>query len=196
MINLDNFAFDKQLSKAKNRQGDKHQRLFRRRQVAALYLQGKSQCEIATILGTRQPTVCLDLKRIREEWLASCVRDFDEAVAEELAKLNNLEAEAWAAFERSCQPSTATQEKVATNAKGVPVQRVVGMKVETGAGDPRYLERISWCVLTRLRLLGYLQVDGQGMGRPMPVQINWDGMLQPESVDNRQANGQVTREET
>ncbi len=182
----------------KNSNNNKYAVLERRRQVAALYLQGKTQTEIARLLGTTQPRVCLHLKAIRKEWLASCVRDFDEAVAEELAKLNNIEAEAWAAFERSCQPATVTQEKVATNTKGVAVQRVVGMKVAAieGVGDPRFLERVSWCVLTRLRLLGYLQVDG-AVGRPMPVQINWDGMLEPEqSVENGQANGQLTREET
>ena len=51
-----------------------------------------------------QATVCGDLKRVREAWRESSVRDFDELRSIELLKIERVEREAWAGWERSQQP--------------------------------------------------------------------------------------------
>src|SRR5436190_12314643 len=77
----------------------------RRRQVAELSLQGWSQPAIAEHLEVSQPTICADLKAIRQEWRDSAVRDFDELRAIELQKLDFMEREAWAGWFRSQKPA-------------------------------------------------------------------------------------------
>ncbi len=77
----------------------------RRKNVADLYIQGWTQTEIAQHLGYTQGTMCADLQWIRKEWRESMVRDFDLAREIELKKLDRIEREAWAAWERSQQPA-------------------------------------------------------------------------------------------
>jgi hypothetical protein len=70
----------------------------RRSRVASLFLRGcKRQVELAQRLGVNQSTVSRDLKVINERWKAAAVRDLDEAKAQELAKLDELEQEYWQA---------------------------------------------------------------------------------------------------
>src|SRR3990172_5205421 len=70
----------------------------RRRKVADMYLQHWTQTQIAEHLGVGQPTICEDLKHVREEWRNSAVRDFDLARQFELAKIDRIERESWAAW--------------------------------------------------------------------------------------------------
>ena len=77
----------------------------RRQRVAELYLQGWQQDAIAKELTIRQPMVSEDLAKIRQAWRESAIRDFDAARDLELARLDRIEREAWAAWERSKQPT-------------------------------------------------------------------------------------------
>src|SRR5262249_46366485 len=83
----------------------------RREQVAALYLQGHSQYTIAQQVGVTQQQISMDLKIIQKGWLASTLRDFDAAKSEQLAKLDQLELAAWAAWERSRVPHDVVTTK-------------------------------------------------------------------------------------
>ena len=73
--------------------------------MAELYVKGWFQTAIARELAISQPTVCQDLQAIRKQWRESAIRDFDAARELELQKLNRVEREAWAAWERSQQPA-------------------------------------------------------------------------------------------
>jgi hypothetical protein len=66
---------------------------------ARLYLQGYSQKEISDHISdirhysiTAQQ-VSQDMKKVRQRWLDSQIRDFDSAKAQELSKIDNLEYE-------------------------------------------------------------------------------------------------------
>ena len=120
----------------------------RRQQVAELYLKGSSQMQIARQLGVSQSTVSTDLKAIRREWRDSRIRDFDEAVAVELRKLDNLEREAWLAWERTQQPVETT--KVAQDGSGKRAEKIVKQQY----GNPHFLEQIHRCNVSRRLLLG------------------------------------------
>jgi hypothetical protein len=89
--------------------------LSRRAKVAALLLRGTTnQFSILAALGmepNQQSTISRDIKAIREEWKASAVRDFDEAKGRELEKLEAIEADAWAAWERSRSERTITRTR-------------------------------------------------------------------------------------
>jgi len=120
----------------------------RRQQVGELYVKGSTQSQIARELGVAQSTVSADLKAIRREWRDSRVRDFDEAVAVELKKLDHLEREAWSGWERSQQPAEST--KVSQDGAGKRAERIVKQQ----QGDPRYLEQVHRCITGRRTLLG------------------------------------------
>ena len=122
--------------------------LERRQQVADLYLQGWTQTAIAEHLHVAQPTVCDDLQKIRKEWRESAIRDFDETRAIELLKIDRVEREAWAAWQRSQQPA---QSAVVTG-EGTSKQTRRSLKHQIG--DPRFLDQVSKCISQRRALLG------------------------------------------
>ena len=130
---------------------DKHRRLEivrRRQQVAELYVQGWSQSAIAERVGISQATVCDDLKCIRADWRQSAVRDFDQARDKELAKLDRIEREAWAAWERSQKP----QQSAVIQGDGA--QQPTRKTLKNQNGDPRYLELAMKCIAARRAILG------------------------------------------
>jgi hypothetical protein len=132
-------------------QPDKHRRLEivrRRQQVAELYVQGWSQMAIAEHLGISQATVCDDLKRIRNDWRQSAVRDFDQARDKELAKLDRIEREAWAAWERSQKPAQSAV------IQGEGAQQPTRKTLKNQNGDPRFLELAMKCIAARRAILG------------------------------------------
>jgi hypothetical protein len=122
--------------------------LHRREQVAELYLQSWSQLRIARHLQVSQNTVSLDLRAIQKEWRQSSIRDFDAMRERELRKIDRLEREANAAWERSQKPlQEARTEGEATN-------QLVRKRVKNQYGDPRFLELIRKCIADRRALLG------------------------------------------
>ena len=120
----------------------------RRQQVVNLVLQGWSQSAIAEHLKIAQGTVCRDLKRINAEWRESTIRDFDALQTLEVQKLDRLEREAWAAWERSQKPTQ--QARIKGNNSEQNAERIVKNQV----GDPRFLEQIHKCIAARRALLG------------------------------------------
>ncbi len=120
----------------------------RRKQVAELYIQGWTQVQIADKLSTTQFTVSTDLQRLQKEWRESRLRDFDSARELEIQKLDRLEREAWAAWERSQKPSQSAEFK--DDATNTPSKK----KVKNQNGDPRFLVVVHQCIASRRALLG------------------------------------------
>ena len=120
----------------------------RRQKVAELYLQGWQQDAIAKELGLRQPMISEDLAKIRQAWRESAIRDFDAARDLELERLNRIEREAWAGWQRSQQPTqSATVDGEAGSQKA---KRTVRHQY----GDPRFLDIVLRCNEARRKLLG------------------------------------------
>jgi hypothetical protein len=99
----------------------------RRKQVAEMYLRGQTQWQIAHQMGVNQAQISRDLKVIRREWLNSAVQDFDARKAQELAKIDAVEAEAWTAWKRSQEPSEVV--KASTDGSGVGRQAQAAVPV-------------------------------------------------------------------
>jgi hypothetical protein len=120
----------------------------RRQRVAELYLQGWQQDAIAKELGLRQPMISEDLAKIRQAWRESAIRDFDAARDLELERLNRIEREAWAGWQRSQLPNqSATVDGEAGSQKA---KRTVRHQY----GDPRFLDIVLRCNEARRKLLG------------------------------------------
>ena len=161
---------------AENR--SKEKRDADRRRVAALYLQGRYQVDIAAELGIDQSTVSRDLKAIRKEWRASSVRDFDEARAQELAKIDELEREAWAAWERSkAETRTVTRRRRQVPAGDGTAGELSeqSLKTEQRHGDISYWNAVLKCVERRCALLG--------LDEPQKLDVKSRGVIKFGGVD-------------
>lgn len=120
----------------------------RRCKVAEMYLRGCSQRQIGQAVSVSQTTVFKDLQAVRKAWKDSMIRDFDEAKARELEKIDLVEREAWAAWERS-------QKNAVTHTKGVNSKGVVDEKKRSGQyGDGKFLDVVMACIKRRCDLLG------------------------------------------
>ncbi|EKE79464.1 hypothetical protein [Idiomarina xiamenensis] len=116
--------------------------------VAEMYLKGRTMADIADELGASINMVNYDLREVRKRWRNSAVRDFDAHRAEQLARLDLIEAAAWREWERSC-------EDYYKHTVGETAQGEID-KEETGGqtGDPRYMNVILSTVERRCKLLG------------------------------------------
>lgn len=121
-----------------------------RAEIARLYLQGKTQMEIAALVGLSQAQVSRDLKTIQEQWLASSIFDLDAAKARELARVDEVEREYWAAWSASKgEQSSSTVETGADPLK--PRARIVKRQAH---GNPAFLAGVVTCIELRCKLLG------------------------------------------
>lgn len=127
----------------------KVKRAQRRLTIAADYVKGMPQYEIANKYKCSQATISKDLARIREEWLKSTLIDFNEVKAREIAKIDNLEATYWEAWYRSIGEKT----KVRTRKVGVLAVEATVEK-ETLLGNTACLAGVQWCVEQRCKIFG------------------------------------------
>lgn len=119
-----------------------------RAEIAKLYLQGKPIHEIAADMVLPKSIINDDLQFIRQMWLNSSLVDFDAKRSEEVARLNRVETEAWAEYERS-------KDRQVTERAGSGMQ---GSWSETETaertGDPRYLAVVLKCIDRRIKIFG------------------------------------------
>lgn len=121
----------------------------RRVAVAEYYLKGMSISQIASKINLSRWVVTTDLQFIRNEWKAARVGFVDQAVLEQLEKIDQLEREAWAAYERSCRPAKSTT--ITEDDDGNTVTKI---ERRESAGDPRFLALVDKQVEQRRKLLG------------------------------------------
>ena len=160
-----------------------------RRRVADLYLQGWLQTDIAADLGIDQSTVSRDLKALQGAWLHSALLDFNEAKAQQLAKIDRLEREYWEAWARSCQ----AEETITQRTKGEVERRKdekTGKFVDTRpaeltkaqrdrTGDPRFLQGVQWCIDRRIKILGVDSAQKLDIG---DLTIHYTGNVNPDDL--------------
>jgi hypothetical protein len=128
------------------------QRLRDRLEAARLSLQGHSVPEIAARLGVSPRQVGYDLALARKAWRRDLALAREEQVAQELAKLNALEQEAWRAY-----TALVAQEKAP--ARPPERFRVVSLAERDALLKPRpeswrFLHLVLQCSDRRAKLLG------------------------------------------
>lgn len=129
-----------------------HNRRFaiaqRRQRITELYLQGWSQAAIATELNISQSTVSDDVQYVRKKWHESAVKNFDQLRALELQKLDYIERESWAAWQRSQKPAQSATVTGAGNGQHTR------KSMKNQIGDPRFLQQVNHCIAQRRALMG------------------------------------------
>jgi hypothetical protein len=123
-----------------------------RARVVQLYIQGKSQWEIARAVGIPRAHVAREISVIRQKWLASQIRDWDELKSVELMKIDNVESTAWEAYEQSRKQQHKKKYSKTTGSEGDSI--MVGIESTKVPGDPRFLQIILECGKQRRELLG------------------------------------------
>lgn len=111
-------------------------------------------------------TISRDARTLMKRWRDEAVSDVALMKARELKRLEAVEAEAWRAFERSCEPAVKTTLSVAplspatvdASDEGISAgrgRRECGKKeTQTRDGDPRFLSIVILASSKRVELLG------------------------------------------
>lgn len=127
----------------------------RYQQVTTLYLRGWTQKQIAAEVGVTQGMISQDLKEIQRRWREETAFNLDEAKGKELARLDELERECWAAWEQSKSERTkARQETGGKGRDGKATVTKASMEKEQRDGNPAFLQAVLSCIDRRCKLLG------------------------------------------
>lgn len=131
------------------------QRENNRTYIAEQMVKGRGASSIAKELGVSTSQVLYDLKIVEKRWRESSIRDFDEARALELAKIDQLEREYWEAWERSKAPKQSTSQRTApSSSKSGDLKVTAELKTEERDGDSRFLDGVFKCIERRIKLFG------------------------------------------
>lgn len=156
--------------------------------LAELYVYGHTQREMAEKIGVSQTQISFDISELHQRWVKAQLIDVSEAKARELAKIDNLERIAIAAWIKS----GGKKRKVITTTGGEYENERIEQWEEVG--DPAYLARISWCIERRCKILGIdapekveivppsnsleeLQAEAQRLGMQV---VDWKAQLEPK----------------
>lgn len=159
----------------------------RRARVAHHRLRGKTTREIAALLAQEglvnidgksfsHVTVKHDLDALDKVWKERANADTSDLKAQELAKLDEVEREAWLAWEASLQPRITSYNEIVQEREKIGeesdsegesyesddgeitalfvTKRKSRTTTEFATGDPRYLDIIKDCGVKRAKLLG------------------------------------------
>jgi len=129
----------------------------RQEKVAELYASGWPQSKIASELKVSQQLISLDLKSLRAAWAENSMWSMNEAVGQQLGKLDLVEMRAWESFEISMKGPPRAVKDDAGNPTGEfePWESLPSLF----PGDPKYLEIVKDCVEKRCKIFGIGKED-------------------------------------
>ena len=97
----------------------------RREIVSGLHLQGRSLRQIAGEVGVNHTQVFLDIKAIRADWRTNTRVNFEEKQNMELARIDQIELEAWKAWGRTIGKTKVMRQEVSAGEHGQPHKKLV-----------------------------------------------------------------------
>ena len=120
------------------------------RRITDLYLQGKTQADIAAVIGVARQQIGYDLVIIQRRWRSDTTINLDEAKQKELARVDVLEREYWSAWERSLEEKVKTRTEKHTGSDSAKAS----VEKESLLGNPAYLAGVMSCIERRCKMLG------------------------------------------
>lgn len=127
--------------------------------VARLYLHGKTQQEIAEEVGVHRRTIIRDMKRIRKIWQRSAAKSYQSHVDHQLARLDEIERNAWLGWERSLGDAFEWLDEETTSAEGGGTRSQ--KKRKQMLGNASFLKIAADAVQQRSQLLGLMDEDAR-----------------------------------
>lgn len=162
---MEQTTFSKPLAKVAKRHpndGKPAELSERDEKVAYFILRGHNYREVAQMIGVKSTqTVWASVQRCIAYWRQETLKHIDQWLGIEIHKTMRIEAEAWAAWERSRLPAETqriVQAALPPEDNGNEATTFVPVEVQSTqkgqAGDPRYLVVIDKCIDRRCKLLG------------------------------------------
>ena len=109
------------------------------KRIADLRFEGKTQTEIAAIIGVSQTIISRDLRELRKRWQMESTAKIDELICEDIAHWKRLQFQYWDGYQRSLRERRDSEGTLTD-----------GMD----EGDPRFLQGMERCLDKRAELLG------------------------------------------
>lgn len=125
-----------------------------RERIANYRLRGMPFRDIATQVGLSVSYCYDEYKVVEQRWRKSAYDSLTQLKAQELARLDIVESEAWRAYERSQAERTAAEERFSYDRNGQRVRDGGKAKRQTRDGDARFLQIVLDCIDRRIKLLG------------------------------------------
>jgi hypothetical protein len=138
--------------------------------IAALYLRGKRQVDIAQEIGVDQSQISRDLKEIHKRWRESSLVNMNEVKQRELARIDQLETEYWQAWTRSIGESVKT-----TTSKSDKDGNRASINKEMLNGNPAFLGGVQWCIEQRCKIFGLYEAA--------KISIDWRKAVEEQGQD-------------
>lgn len=141
-------------------------------EIAKLYLAHKSHEQIAAQLSAMRPyqlsraQISYDIRTLVTRWRAESVRTIDDQKAEELKRINAVEATAWESWAKSQSPSSVKRQNRTLDKNGVPGTGHMTIEQQDRDGDSRFLSLVMQCSERRCRLLGIEAPQKINLGGP------------------------------
>lgn len=161
----------------------------RRSWVARLRRQRYTIAEIATIMQVSYATVAKDLGWLATQWAEARDEEVDTYVNEEVARLDELEREAWRGYHRSTRDVVEEQEYEEAGGQFGGKSGTRKKTLPQPAGDARFLAIVAKSIELRARLRGLLDKDARATvavgadGRPLPVEVTVKHEVVPPKRD-------------
>lgn len=134
--------------------------------VSRMYFEGKLQSEIAEVIGVSQAAISKDLKTLKKAWQESALIDFDAAKQMQLARIDNLERETWATWNKSKEDRITETEGTSESLKHGTLT-TYSKTTQKHIGDQRFIDTLARLIEQRSKILG-LYSD-----TTVNIQVNW-----------------------
>lgn len=122
-----------------------------------------------------------DIQNIHARWIDSYLVNFDQAKAKELAHIDAVEQEYWAAWRRSQEKIEEVESESIKDQQGKAesggYQRTRVKKKEIKRdGSEAYLKGVQWCIEQRCKIMGLLQSTQN-------INVNWRKEAEANGID-------------
>lgn len=164
---------------------------------ANLYLRGRSLQAIADEINRQYAdagrdihlsvkSIWKDLEEIHKRWVNSSLVDYNEKVAKEVARLDQLEATYWEGYERSQQPKSVDEQQTIFDEIAFAVDQIAPVtrsknrkRIEERDGAVTFLQGVERCIDLRCKILGLYS--------PEKYQVDWRVDARKAGVDIKTA---------
>jgi hypothetical protein len=154
----------------------------RRRLVAQYALDGWTQAAIARHMNIPAATVSRDLTAVQETCREFPIGDIEQSRIEQLQKIDLVETEAWAAWQRSQEPQQVT--------KLSDTGAVATVRIKQGSGDPLYLRIVLRCIALRCALIGLKPLEAPANEVNIPLMEEQPREAEQDYVVLRESSGE------